>query len=70
MAEDPFISSGKRKRDGLMRIKRKGSGYLKKLVNKFSRLKEKTDNPNNRNRNTNLREKPIFSDTSRFKKKE
>ncbi len=53
-----------------MRRKRKDSSYLNKLVNKFSRLKEKTDNPNNRNRKTNLRAKPVFSDTSRFKKNE
>src|SRR5680860_1916349 len=53
-----------------MRRKRKDSSYLNKLVNKFSRLKEKTDNPNNRNRKTNLRAKPILNDTSKFKKNE
>ena len=53
-----------------MRRKRKDSGYLNKLVNKFSRLKAKSDSPNNRNSKTDLRAKPIFSDTSRFRKNE
>ena len=53
-----------------MSRKRKDSGYLNKLINKFSRLKAKSDSPNNRNSKTDLRAKPIFSDTSRFKKNE
>ncbi len=64
------IFKRKKKRGVLMRKKRKSIGYLNKLVNKFSRLKEKTDNPNNRNRKTNLRAKPVFSDTFEFKKNE
>jgi len=53
-----------------MRKKRKDSGYLNKLVNKFSRLKAKSDNPNNRNGKKDLRAKPIFSNTSKFRKNE
>jgi len=53
-----------------MRRKRKDSGYLNKLVNKFSRLKAKSDSPNNKNSKTNLRAKPIFSNTSKFRKNE
>jgi len=53
-----------------MRRKRKDSGYLNKLVNKFSRLKAKSDSPNNRSSKKDLRAKPIFSDTSRFRKNE
>ena len=53
-----------------MRRKRKDSSYLNKLVNKFRRLKAKSDSPNNRNSKTDLRAKPIFSDTSGFKKNE
>ncbi|HAJ32587.1 MAG TPA: hypothetical protein DCK79_04355, partial [Candidatus Atribacteria bacterium] len=49
---------------------RKNRSYLNKLVNKFSRLKAKSDSPNNKNSKTDLRAKPIFSDTSRFKKNE
>jgi len=53
-----------------MRRKRKDSGYLNKLVNKFSRLKAKSDSPNNRNGKKDLRAKPIFSNTSKFRKNE
>ncbi|HDP36925.1 MAG TPA: diguanylate cyclase [Candidatus Atribacteria bacterium] len=53
-----------------MRRKRKGSGYLNKLVNKLRRLKEEPNSPNNKNGKKDLRAKPIFSDTSRFKKNE
>ena len=63
-------SKEKRKRDGLMRKKRKSSGYLNKLVNKFKRLKSGANSSNNRDNKTDLRLIPIFSNTSRFKKKE
>ncbi len=63
-------SKEKRKRDGLMRKKRKSISYLNKLVNKFSRLKAKSSSPNNKISKTDLRAKPIFSDTSRFRKNE
>ncbi|TFB08416.1 diguanylate cyclase [Candidatus Atribacteria bacterium MT.SAG.1] len=53
-----------------MRRKRKDSSYLNKLVNKLRRLKEEPNSPNNKNGKKNLRAKPIFSDTSRFKKNE
>ena len=53
-----------------MRRKRKDSGYLNELVHKFSRLKAKSDSPNNRNSETDLKAKPIFSNTSRFRKNE
>ena len=63
-------SKEKRKRDGLMRKKRKSISYLNKLVNKFSRLKAKSGSPNNKINKTDLRAKPVFSDTSRFRKNE
>ena len=53
-----------------MRRKRKDSSYLNKLVNKFRRLKEEPNSPNNKNGKKYLRAKPIFSDTFGFKKKE
>jgi len=53
-----------------MSRKRKDSGYLNKLVNKLKRIKAKSDSPNNRNGKKGLRVKPIFSDTSRFRKNE
>jgi len=53
-----------------MRRKRKGSGYLNKLVNKLRRLKEEPDSSNSKNGKKGLRAKPVFSDTSRFKKNE
>lgn len=53
-----------------MRRKRKGSGYLNKLVNKLRRLKEEPDSSNSKNGKKGLRVKPVFSDTSRFKKNE
>ena len=53
-----------------MRRKRKGSGYLNKLVNKLRRPKEEPNSPNNKNGKKDLRAKLIFSDTSRFKKNE
>lgn len=53
-----------------MRRKRKDSSYLNKLVNKLRRLKEEPNSPNNKNGKKDLRAKPIFSDTSRFKKNE
>ncbi len=53
-----------------MRRKRKNSNYLDKFVNKFKRLKIKSENPDNRNNKTNLRAKPILNDTSKFKKNE
>ena len=53
-----------------MSRKRKDNGFLNKLVNKFSRLKAKSDSPNNRNGKKDLRAKPVFSDTSRFRKNE
>lgn len=53
-----------------MRRKRKGSGYLNKLVNKLRRLKEEPGSSNSKNGKKGLRAKPIFSDTSRFKKNE
>lgn len=53
-----------------MRRKRKGSGYLNKLVNKLRRLKEEPNSPNNKNGKKDLRAKLIFSDTSRFRKNE
>jgi len=53
-----------------MSRKRKDNGYLNKLVNKFSRLKAKSDSPNNRNGKKDLRAKPIFSNTSKFRNNE
>lgn len=53
-----------------MRRKRKGSGYLNKLVNKLRRLKEEPGSSNSKNEKKGLRAKLIFSDTSRFKKNE
>ncbi|GAG60186.1 unnamed protein product, partial [marine sediment metagenome] len=53
-----------------MRRKRKDSSYLNKLVNKFRRIKTEPNSPKNKNGKTDLRAKPIFSDTSRFKKNE
>ena len=53
-----------------MRRKRKGSGYLNKLVNKFRRLKTEANSSSNRNSKTDLRLIPIFSNTYKFKKKE
>jgi len=53
-----------------MRRKRKGSGYLNKLVDKLRRLKEEPNSLNNKNGKKDLRAKLIFSDTSRFKKNE
>ena len=53
-----------------MRSKRKGSGYLNKLVNKFRRIKTEPNKPNNKINKTNLRVQPIFSDTFGFKKNE
>ncbi len=53
-----------------MRRKRKGSGYLNKLVNKLRRLKEEPNSSNSKNGKKGLRAKPVFSDTSRFKKNE
>jgi len=53
-----------------MRRKRKDSSYLNKLVNKFRRLKEEPNSANNKNGKKDLRAKPIFSDTSRFRKNE
>jgi len=53
-----------------MRKKRKSISYLNKLVNKFSRLKAKSGSPNNKINKTDLRAKPVFSDTSRFRKNE
>ncbi len=53
-----------------MKRKRKSSGYLKKLVNKFKRLKAGPNSSNNRDNKTDSRLIPIFSNTSRFKKKE
>lgn len=53
-----------------MRRKRKDSSYLNKLVNKLRRLKKEPNSPNNKNGKKDLRAKPIFSDTSRFKKNE
>lgn len=53
-----------------MRRKRKSSGYLNKLINKFKRLKAGPNSSNNRDNKTDLRLIPIFSNTSRFKKKE
>ena len=53
-----------------MKRKRKNSGYLKKLVNKFKRLKAGPNSSNNRDNKTDSRLIPIFSNTSRFKKKE
>ncbi|GAJ09445.1 unnamed protein product, partial [marine sediment metagenome] len=50
-----------------MRRKRKDSSYLNKLVNKFKRIKAE---PNNKINKTNLRAKPVFSDTSKFEKNE
>jgi len=53
-----------------MKRKRKGSSYLSKLVNKFRRLKIKSESPNNRYSKTDLRAIPIFNDTPKFKKNE
>jgi len=53
-----------------MRKNRKNRSYLNKLVNKLRRLKEEPNSPNNKNGKKDLRAKPIFSDTSRFKKNE
>lgn len=54
-----------------MRRKRKDSSYLNKLVNKFKRIKAEPNNkPNNKINKTNLRAKPVFSDTSKFEKSE
>ncbi|MCJ7814052.1 MAG: PAS domain-containing protein, partial [Candidatus Atribacteria bacterium] len=53
-----------------MRRKRKGSGYLNKLINKFRRLKAEPNSSSNRNSKTDLRLIPIFSNTSKFKRKE
>lgn len=53
-----------------MRRKRKDISYLNKLVNKLRRLKEEPNSPNTKNGKKNLRAKPIFSDTSGFKKNE
>jgi len=53
-----------------MRRKRKGSSYLNKLVNKFRRIKEETNNPNNKNEKKDLRAKPVFSNTFGLKKNE
>ena len=54
-----------------MRRKRKDSSYLNKLVNKFKRIKAEPNNkPNNKINKTNLRAKPVFSDTSKFEKNE
>jgi len=53
-----------------MRRKRKDSSYLNKLVNKFRRIKEETNNPNNKNKKKDLRAKPVFSNTFGLKKNE
>ncbi len=53
-----------------MRRKRKGSGYLNKLVNKLRRLKEEPNSSNSKNGKKGLRAKPVFSDTFGFKKSE
>lgn len=53
-----------------MRRKRKGSGYLNKLVNKLRRLKEEPNSSNSKNGKKGLRVKPVFSDTFGFKKSE
>jgi len=53
-----------------MKRKRKGSSYLSKLVNKFRQLKAGPNRFNNRNSKTDFRLIPIFSNTSKFKKKE
>ena len=53
-----------------MRRKRRDGSYLNKLVNRLRQLKEEPNSPNNKNGKKNLRAKPIFSDTSRFKKNE
>ncbi len=53
-----------------MRRKRKGSSYLNKLVNKLRRLKEEPNSSNSKNGKKGLRAKPVFSDTSGFKKSE
>jgi diguanylate cyclase (GGDEF)-like protein/PAS domain S-box-containing protein len=53
-----------------MRRKRKDSSYLNKFVNKFRRLKIKSESPNNRYSKTDLRAIPIFNDTPKFKKNE
>jgi len=50
-----------------MKRKRKDSGYLNKLVNKLKQIKAE---PNNKIDKTNLRAKPLFSNTSRFRKNE
>ena len=51
-----------------MMRKRKGKSYLNKLVNKFRRIKEETNNPNNKNKKKDLRAKPVFSNTFGLKK--
>ncbi len=51
-----------------MMRKRKGKSYLNKLVNKFKRIKEETNNPNNKNKKKDLRAKPVFSNTFGLKK--
>ena len=53
-----------------MRRKRKDSGYLNKLVNKLKRLKKEPNSPNSKNGKKDLRAKPIFSETSGFRKNE
>ena len=53
-----------------MRRKRRDGSYLNKLVNRLRQLKEEPNSPNNKNGKKNLRAKPIFSDTFRFKKNE
>ncbi len=50
--------------------KRKDSSYLNKLVNKFRRLKTESNKPNNKINKTNLRARPLFSNTFGFKKNE
>jgi len=53
-----------------MRRKRKDSSYLNKFLNKFRRLKIKSESPNNRYSKTDLRAIPIFNDIPKFKKNE
>jgi len=49
-----------------MRRKRKDNSYLKRLVSSLRQLKAKSKKPYNKIDKTDLRAKPIFSDTSRF----
>ena len=53
-----------------MRKKRKDVSRINKLVNKFRRLKTESNKPNNKINKTNLRARPLFSNTFGFKKNE